>query len=420
MPLPSLANWLGHASLKTTQVYIDGANPLLRADYEAAMNALSHTAECADEVVAYAAAPGPGAAAGENSMNYAPALDEPFIRQRLTNQPLWLADLIVEFIRHQQMRWKAYSRRRQAQQWLGEIRRTWQWLLEQQPMHALADLQKVALQEYLLHLHDTEASAHHINHIMTTFFAFLHFAEERGQSVSPALYRITRPQRGEDLPRPLTPTEFSRLERSVLSQTPTSAQERLDQAWFLVLADGGLRISELITLTVADWDSNRQALLIREPKFYRDRRLPLTNRAALAIDAHLQDRALAPEQPLLARAGCLLQPTYIRTQLHAFAQRTQLEQVTPHRLRHTFATRLLNSGKMPITSLQKLMGHRHLDTTMRYVKLYDATIQHDYQLAMATAQTQILPEPDLSIWGPTIQHSFEQPYDHSQPILYCV
>ncbi len=217
------------------------------------MNALSHTAECADEVVAYAAAaPGPGQQQrAKVSANYAPALNKRFIRLRLTNQPLWLADLIVEFIRHQQMRWKAYSRRRQAQQWLGEIRRTWQWLLEQQPIHALADLQKVALQEYLLHLHDTEASPHHINHIMTTFFAFLHFAEERGQSVSPALYRITRPQRGEDLPRPLTPSEFSRLEKSVLSQTPTSAQERLDQAWFLVLADGGLRISELITLTVA-------------------------------------------------------------------------------------------------------------------------------------------------------------------------
>ena len=420
MPLPSLSNWLGHSSLKTTQVYTDGATPLLRADYEAAMNALSRTAECSDEAVAYStAASAQGAAVeGKNGAGYLPGLDEAFMRIRLNEHPIWVADLIVKLIRHQQMRWKAYPRRKRAQQWLGEIRRTWQWLLEQRPIHTLADLKKVDMKEYLLHLHDNEASPHHINHIMTTFFAFLRFAEDRGECVSPALYRLTRPKRSEDLPRPLTPSEFSQLEKSVLSHTPCSNQERLDQAWFLVLADGGLRISELITLSVDDWDSQRQSLLIREPKFYRDRRIPLTDRAALAIDAHLQDRApsLSPHQPLFTRSGLLLRPTYVRTQLHCFAQLTQLQHVTPHRLRHTFATRLLNSGNMPITSLQKLMGHRHIDTTMRYVKLYDSTIQHDYQLAMATSHEQILPAPDPSIWGPTIQHSFEQPYPQSQPI----
>lgn len=424
MPLPSLSNWLGHGSLKTTQIYINGANPLLRADYEAAMNVLSRTAECSDEAVAYpAAASAQGAVAeGENRADYAPALDDSFIRSRLTEQPLWLADLIVAFIRHQQMRWKAYPRRRRAQQWLGELRRSWQWLLEQGPIHSLADLKKADMKEYLLQLHDNELSPHHINHIMTTFFAFLHFSEDRGEAVSPALYRIKRPERGEDLPRPLLPSEFSQLEQSVLSKAPCSTQERLDHAWFLVLADGGLRISELVTLTVNDWDSQRQSLLIQEPKFYRERRIPLTNRASLAIDAHLQERAasLSPEQPLLARSGLLLQPTYVRSQLHGFAQQAQLEHVTPHRLRHTFATRLLNSGKMPITSLQKLMGHRHIDTTMRYVKLYDSTLQHDYQLAMATSQEQTLPEPDPSIWASAIPHSFEQPYEQSQPISYCM
>ncbi len=417
MPLPSLSNWLGHAQLKTTQVYIDGATPLLRADYEAAMKELSRRAECSDEMVAHSVVTSPRGVATEpgEAAGYAPPVDEDFMRIRLSTHPEWLAELIIQFISHQQMRWKAYPRRRRAQQWLGELRRAWQWMLEQRSISSLADLQKTDLKEYLLHLHELEASAHHVNHIMTTFFAFLHFAEEIGEAVSPALYRITRPKRPEDLPRPLAPSEFSLLEGVLLAQAPCSEQERLDLAWFLILADGGLRISELLTLTVNDWDPQHQSILIREPKSLRDRRIPLTDRAALAIDDHLQDRSssLSPEQNLIARSGGIVSPQYIRLQLHSFALKADLENVTPHRLRHSFATRLLNTGKMPITSLQKIMGHRHIDTTMQYVKLYDSTIQQDYKLAMATSQELLLPEPDPSIWGPAIQHSFEQLHSQS-------
>ncbi|MBV7327707.1 site-specific integrase [Chloroflexi bacterium TSY] len=117
----------------------------------------------------------------------------------------------------------------------------------------------------------------------------------------------------------------------------------------------------------------------------------------------------------LLRDGLPLRANYVRNHLHAFAAQANLEGVTPHRLRHTFATRLLNSGLMPITTLQKLMGHTHIDTTMLYAQLYDETIQQHYLAAMASHSVYAIPEPDPAIWGPTLENAFESTFQQ-QPL----
>jgi len=66
--------------------------------------------------------------------------------------------------------------------------------------------------------------------------------------------------------------------------------------------------------------------------------------------------------------------------------------VSPHRLRHTFATRLVNAG-LPITSLQKLLGHDRLSTTQIYVRLYDQTVERDFRQAMERLQQVALAVP---------------------------
>ena len=171
-------------------------------------------------------------------------------------------------------------------------------------------------------------------------------------------------------------------------------------------------------------------MLLRDAKYHRDRRVPVTDRTALAIDAHLQQRSdgAPAHSSLLVRNGLPLHARYVRNRLHSFAAQVGLKDVTPHRLRHTFATRLLNSGLMPITTLQKLMGHQHIDTTMLYVQLYDETIQQHYLAAMATHSVHDIPEPDPAIWGPTLDNVFEEHADTQaeqntkigQTNFYCV
>ncbi|MBV7329102.1 site-specific integrase [Chloroflexi bacterium TSY] len=195
--------------------------------------------------------------------------------------------------------------------------------------------------------------------------------------------------------------EFAQLEQFVLNSTAQSLSpsDLLDRAWFLILVDAGLRMGEVQALLVSDWNSDTQTLLVRDAKSHRDRRLPVTQRTALAIDAHLQHRTddLATHSPLLLRDGLPLRANYVRNHLHAFA------------------TRLLNSGLMPITTLQKLMGHTHIDTTMLYAQLYDETIQQHYLAAMASHSVYAIPEPDPAIWGPTLENAFESTFQQ-QPL----
>ena len=93
--------------------------------------------------------------------------------------------------------------------------------------------------------------------------------------------------------------------------------------------------------------------------------------------------------------------------LGIFAAKAQLGHVTPRRLRHnTYATRLISTGKMSILQLQKLMGHRQLDTRMRYVALYGENVQQDYRTAMTKLEVES--ELDWDLWGPTIDTALEQ------------
>lgn len=426
MPLPSLSKWLGHSQLQTTQVYIDGANPTLRADYEAAMQELSHTAErsISSDIPPIALYPSQPETTEKPIL---PGLRGDEIRSKLASLPSWVQEVVIGFLCSQQLRWKAQHRRGRAQQWLGELRRAWTWMLDEQEIADMQHLSRRHVTAYLMHLQEQELSPHTVNHFITTLQAFLHFAEEAGHPVSPALYQIRRPQRPDDLPRPLSPADYAKLEKTVLVQNqPATAGILLDMAWYLIFCDTGVRISELIAFSVADWDSCSQTLLIRAPKYYHERRIPVADRTAVAIDAHLTARTepLTAESPLLARQEYAFSASYVRDRLHQWAASAQIEEaVTPHRLRHSFATRMLNSGKMPITSLQKIMGHRHIDTTMRYVALYDTTVQRDYVAAMTSLQARPLPEPDSAIWGDALQDAFNsntQTYDLIQHKVNCV
>ena len=419
MPLPSLSHWLGHSQLKTTQLYIDGANLEMRADYEAAMQALSRRAECPVSAVVPNE---PAAVAEPQPVEPAPVvpallrstpLTSAAMQASLSALPVWLQTLLVALLCYQQPRWKAQHQRERALQWLAELRRAWIWLESQQPIESLATLRRSALNAYLLYLQEKKLSTHTINHFLTTFWVFLRFAEEQGATVSPALYRIERPPLPDWQPKPFSEVDFRQLEATALTATQESThpQARLDRAWFLLLCDSGLRISELLALTVADYDSHSQTLLVRQAKYRHDRRLPLSQRVCLALDTYLTARTPSPtaQQPLFTCAQTPLSTSYLRSHLHHFAQLAGVQDETPHRLRHTFATRLLNSGKMSVHTLQKLMGHRHIDTTMRYAALYPLTIQHDYQAAMQTLQARPLPEPDEALWGPVLDQALAPP-----------
>ena len=162
-------------------------------------------------------------------------------------------------------------------------------------------------------------------------------------------------------------------------------QAALHSCWFFILSDGGLRISELEALTVSDWDAATQTLHIRYGKGGRERRIPLTSRASQAIAAHLKTRpeaSLVRHKPLVMYQEQAIKPHYIRGVLHKFAAQAGLENVTPHRLRHTYATELAGAG-IDLLALRELMGHASPETTAKYVHLAPEALAAEFAAARA-------------------------------------
>ena len=87
---------------------------------------------------------------------------------------------------------------------------------------------------------------------------------------------------------------------------------------------------------------------------------------------------------------------WLREQIAKLGTAVQITELTPHRLRHTLATRLLNAG-MDITRIQKLLGHQYISTTMIYARVHDRTVEADYRQAMRQIELQCLPLSDTPV-----------------------
>ena len=155
-----------------------------------------------------------------------------------------------------------------------------------------------------------------------------------------------------------------------------------DRAWFLILAHTGVRLSELLDLRLGDLNLRAGYATIRDSKPRRDRVVYLTPALSQTLKRYLKQRPDLPDDDhlLLLRRRSPSARTIQRRLAH-YGQLADVE-VTPHRLRHTLATRLINQG-MPIHSLRKLLGHQNLDTTQIYARIYDETLYRQFKEAMA-------------------------------------
>jgi hypothetical protein len=93
-----------------------------------------------------------------------------------------------------------------------------------------------------------------------------------------------------------------------------------------------------------------------------------------------------------------VQKDLIRCRLKALGERVGVK-VTPHQLRHTCATQLLNAG-CKVTSIQKLLGHRSLDMTLVYARVHDHTVATDFYAAMGRVEQQLDVAPELDAVEP--------------------
>ncbi len=395
MPVTSLSKMMGHAQVTTTQLYIAGAGVDVRADYEAAMSRLGAERPGSPPFPAAPLQPAgippswpPSPEAGEGGAGVTrPATTEESVdvSRFWAGLPAWLTEPLADYIARQQRRWKPSQVRHHTGARLRTLRRIWCWLLEERDVKGFAALSRRDVEAYVEARLRTGIAASTMNRQLRDLWAFLRFVEEQGQPVSPGIFRIARLKEGQPLPHFMDDEEYHRLERLTLAKTVAGTRDdRLDRAWFYLLAHGGLRLSELCDLRLGDLDLVGQRLAVREGKGKRDRIIPLSATTITALHDYLTVRDTAQTDHLLIFRQRVIKPSLVQNRLRRYGKAVDVK-VSPHRLRHTLATRLLNAG-MDIVSIQRLLGHEKLETTMIYAHVHDATVERDFRQAMASIE----------------------------------
>ncbi len=200
------------------------------------------------------------------------------------------------------------------------------------------------------------------------------------------------------------------LSNETVEQLWATISSPRDRAWFALMLRGGLRVGEIVSLTLSDLlaaPAAAQPARLRVLGKGRKERLILLSADAYAVLAlWLQERpASAHPEIFLNERGEVLQANGIEWLLHRYATALDLE-VTPHQLRHTYARQLTEAG-MPLPSLSKLLGHAQVTTTEIYTAGADPGLAEAYQSAMAhlsqpvPTQTAAAAPPQPAVDPPT-------------------
>ncbi len=199
------------------------------------------------------------------------------------------------------------------------------------------------------------------------------------------LDEVKTPKRTKSLPKSLNEIEVEKLINAVncnraednLTQKTMKLRNKLILA---LLYSSGLRISELVTLIIKDIDLDERTMRIRG-KGEKDRIVLFDDNAKSLIEEYLDIRKSDEEYLFLNKFDTPLTPRYVQMMIKNYAEIAGIKKkVTPHILRHSFATHLLKNG-VDIRVIQQLLGHSNLSTTQIYTSVDMETLKSVYDKA---------------------------------------
>jgi len=279
------------------------------------------------------------------------------------------------------------------------------------PVTALGDLTRhehieawLAALAQARHDDGTAMSLGHRRGQILTVRQFLADIAEWGWPDVPArtlIYSQDIPRLPHPLPRYLPPQDDRRLLTALehLSRGGPAPQTRLHADALLLIRATGLRIGELLDLEldcVHQIPGHGAWLKVPLGKLATERMVPLDEDTVTIIDQIAARRT--PSRPLphprtgratdflLVHQGRRVSSQALRAELARAAQAAGIETITPHALRHTFATALVNSG-VSLQALMQLLGHVSATMSLRYGRLFDATVRAEYERALTQTKT---------------------------------
>lgn len=308
--------------------------------------------------------------------------------------PAWMADDVRAYLAHCRRNWPAERQREMTVAWLCQLTRPLRDLVAQTPLTSLTDLTPSLWFAYL----DTRLAAgitpRTLNSELGSVLNWLRFLAEQDRPICARLLKVKPLNASPHLPKDVPPEQLRRLQAEILaaahrSQAQLRRMGRLDCAWFLLMLHSGLRTGEVRRLQLRDIDWENRRVRIEQSKGLKDRLVPLSPATLAALTAYLEERGPASALPgeVFIYRHVPLGMFYCGRRLTTYGQHCGVR-VRPHQLRHSCATLLLNAGA-PVLTVQTILGHKHIDTTLGYARLYDGTVAADYYRAMAQVESRM-------------------------------
>lgn len=247
-----------------------------------------------------------------------------------------------------------------------------------------AEVQIPQLRGYVAYLHECDYARTTIARRLASLRSFFRYCQREGLVSSNPAKVLRTPRVGRKLPHFLTTEQITKL----LEAPPANQDEGLrDRAILETLYSAGLRVAELVGLNVDHWDQDANIIRVFG-KGKKERIAPIGRFAAQALYRWLEVRKEAPGAGpkdqgalFLNRFGTRLTTRSIGRMLEKYLKLTGLDKLTtPHTLRHSFATHLLDGGA-DLRSVQELLGHKSLTTTQIYTHVSTKRLKDTYENA---------------------------------------
>jgi site-specific recombinase XerD len=226
------------------------------------------------------------------------------------------------------------------------------------------------IENFKVYLKNQSYTAKSISRKVNSIKSFYRFLKSKGIVTDNPATQVTHPKYEVAPPRVLSKLEYRALRDACRDDKRMSAIIE-------VLLQTGVRIGELANLQVSDVDLVKKKVYIRPYESRDARTIPLNPAAAKAVEEYLEVRPRSDNPTLfLTKTGNPFLVRNIRTAIDRYFKIAGIENAKVNDLRHTFVVHQLQSGT-PLTYVSKLVGHKRLSTTEKYLKLIDDKNEKD-------------------------------------------
>lgn len=242
--------------------------------------------------------------------------------------------------------------------------------LNKRDKSSITDVSTEDIETFKLELKKENYTAKSISRKVNSIKSLFRYLQSDKQIEDNPANQVSHPKYEVSPPRALTKLEYRALRDASRDDIRLSAIIE-------ILLQTGMRIGELANLSLEDIDIPKKQVVIKAYESHSGRTVPLTNAAIKALEEYLKDRPKTQDSTLfVTKTGNPFLVRNIRTAIDRYYKLAGIQNAKVNDLRHTFIMQQLSAGT-PLTYLSKIVGHKRISTTEKYLKMLDNQVEKD-------------------------------------------